>query len=130
MNATAACHTQQWRGDLSLSRSALCGLYRQDKLTTTCYTKLSVEAKKGSAILFYSQHPSGALDDMSVHGACPVLAGSKWSANVWVWNRCRYGLRCPDMAVERHEHRAAGVLAEAAAAAAAGAGGDAAIAAS
>ena len=86
----------------------------EDKLTTTCYTKLSVEAKKGSAILFYSQHPSGKLDDMSLHGACPVLAGAKWSANVWVWNRCRYGLRCPDMAVHRHEHTVAGALAAAA----------------
>ena len=80
----------------------------EDKLTTACYTKQSVEAKKGSAIMFYSQHPSGELDPASLHGACPVLAGSKWSANVWIWNRCRYGLRCPDFPVEMHDHKVAG----------------------
>eukprot|EP01046_Picozoa_sp_COSAG06_P088351 COSAG06_NODE_34775_length_469_cov_1.583784_1_plen_52_part_01 len=29
---------------------------------------------------------SGAIDQMSLHGGCPVLAGEKWAANKWVWN--------------------------------------------
>jgi hypothetical protein len=31
---------------------------------------------------------------MSQHAGCPVLAGQKWAANMWVWNGCRYGLDC------------------------------------
>lgn len=34
-----------------------------------------------------SQMPDGTLDPYSLHGGCPVLKGTKWSANVWLWNR-------------------------------------------
>lgn len=57
-----------------------------------CATKLASYPRKGHAILFYSQKPNGELDPMSLHGGCPVLEGTKWGANLWVWNKRRYGL--------------------------------------
>lgn len=56
----------------------------------TCETNLAIAPKKGNAVLFYSQLPTGELDPMSVHGGCPVLKGEKWAANLWVWNSPRY----------------------------------------
>lgn len=32
----------------------------------------------------------------SEHGACPVIEGQKWAANLWVWNGPRYGLSSID----------------------------------
>jgi len=34
---------------------------------------------------------TGSTDQSSMHGACPVLGGTKWAANLWVWNGRRYG---------------------------------------
>jgi hypothetical protein len=62
----------------------------EDKLITKCYDQFAVPPRKGDAILFYSQTPDGNLDPASLHGACPVLKGTKWGANLWVWNACRY----------------------------------------
>ena len=42
---------------------------------------------KGSAVLFYSQHPDSSLDPMSLHGGCPPVQGEKWSCNIWIWTR-------------------------------------------
>lgn len=47
---------------------------------------MSVKPLKAEAVLFYSQHPDGRLDLSSLHGGCPVLQGTKWAANLWVWN--------------------------------------------
>jgi hypothetical protein len=44
-----------------------------------CRTRLAVQPKAGKAILFYSQNPDGSTDELSKHGACPVLAGDKWA---------------------------------------------------
>lgn len=30
------------------------------------------------------------------HGACPVIDGQKWAANLWVWNGPRYGMSSVD----------------------------------
>lgn len=62
----------------------------KDKLVDQCYSKLAVPPRRGDAILFYSQYPDGHLDPNSLHGACPILKGTKWGANLWVWNACRY----------------------------------------
>lgn len=34
------------------------------------------------------------MADESLHGACPIFGEDslKWGANLWVWNRARYGL--------------------------------------
>jgi prolyl 4-hydroxylase len=53
----------------------------------TSSSALRATPKAGSAVLFYSQGPDGALDPYSLHGGCPVIKGVKWSANVWIWNR-------------------------------------------
>eukprot|EP00937_MAST-01D_sp_MAST-1D-sp2_P005438 g5438.t1 len=60
-------------------------------LIDRCYTRFAVAPRRGDAILFYSQKPDGRLDPASLHGACPVLKGTKWAANLWVWNACRFG---------------------------------------
>eukprot|EP00584_Thalassiosira_punctigera_P004360 CAMPEP_0172533672 /NCGR_PEP_ID=MMETSP1067-20121228/6287_1 /TAXON_ID=265564 ORGANISM="Thalassiosira punctigera, Strain Tpunct2005C2" /NCGR_SAMPLE_ID=MMETSP1067 /ASSEMBLY_ACC=CAM_ASM_000444 /LENGTH=492 /DNA_ID=CAMNT_0013318337 /DNA_START=38 /DNA_END=1516 /DNA_ORIENTATION=+ len=62
----------------------------EEKLTLACHAKFAVPPRRGDAILFYSQRPDGHLDANSLHGACPVLKGTKWGANLWVWNACRY----------------------------------------
>jgi prolyl 4-hydroxylase len=45
-----------------------------------------VKPEKGKVIIFYSMRPDGQTDGYSLHGACPVLNGTKWAANKWVWN--------------------------------------------
>jgi len=48
-----------------------------------------VKPKRGRAIIFYSMLPDGNLDDNSLHGGCPVVAGEKWAANWWFWDPLR-----------------------------------------
>ncbi|KAI6690826.1 hypothetical protein NL676_027654 [Syzygium grande] len=45
---------------------------------------LSVKPKMGNAVLFWSMKPDGSLDPASLHGACPVIKGTKWSAPKWM----------------------------------------------
>ena len=59
----------------------------EPRLIDECYTKLAAAPKKGRAIFFYSQHPDGTLDNMATHGGCPVLEGTKWASNLWIWNK-------------------------------------------
>ncbi|KAL7576628.1 hypothetical protein ACA910_005566 [Epithemia clementina (nom. ined.)] len=61
----------------------------EETMTITCRTKLSVRPQKSRAVLFYSQFPNGTVDNSSEHGGCPVLQGTKWAANLWVWNAAR-----------------------------------------
>jgi len=45
----------------------------------------SAHAGMGNAVLFYSQHPDGNVDDKSLHEAKAVKGqGEKWLANFWV----------------------------------------------
>lgn len=57
----------------------------------TSSTALRSQPKAGNAVLFYSQEADGSLDKYSLHGGCPVIAGTKYSANVWIWNRPKPG---------------------------------------
>eukprot|EP00752_Nemacystus_decipiens_P008301 g7421.t1 len=68
----------------------------EQKLLLQCRRHMIVEPKRGSAVLFYNQHPDGRKDLASEHGACPVIEGQKWAANLWVWNGPRYGLSSVD----------------------------------
>lgn len=61
------------------------------RMVRECQTKLAVRPTKAHAILFYSQHPDGSRDGNSRHGGCPVLNGTKWAANLWIWNKVRLG---------------------------------------
>ncbi|XP_010266057.1 PREDICTED: probable prolyl 4-hydroxylase 10 [Nelumbo nucifera] len=45
---------------------------------------LSVKPKMGDAILFWSMKPDATLDPSSLHGACPVIKGTKWSCAKWM----------------------------------------------
>ena len=62
----------------------------QEEMVVQCQTRLAVRPRQGEALLFYSQLPSGHVDRRSKHGGCPVLEGTKWAANLWVWNGPRY----------------------------------------
>ncbi len=62
---------------------------------STCSSGLSVEGKLGDAILFYNintthSHAEGAIDRTTTHAGCPITAGEKWVANVWLHNRDAY----------------------------------------
>ncbi|KAK4258138.1 hypothetical protein QN277_007627 [Acacia crassicarpa] len=48
---------------------------------------LSVNPIKGNAVLFWSMGLNGESDPKSVHGACEVLSGEKWSAVKWMRQR-------------------------------------------
>lgn len=72
----------------------------QHRMMGQCASRLAVQPRKARAVLFYSQHPDGKVDHKSLHGACPVVRGQKWAANLWVWNGPRYGYN-PRTRVER-----------------------------
>ncbi|CAA6656024.1 unnamed protein product [Spirodela intermedia] len=39
---------------------------------------------EGDALLFWSMRPDASLDPASLHGACPVIKGNKWSCTKWM----------------------------------------------
>ncbi|XP_018498114.1 probable prolyl 4-hydroxylase 3 isoform X2 [Pyrus x bretschneideri] len=45
---------------------------------------LAVKPKMGDALLFWSMTPDATLDPSSLHGACPVIRGNKWSCTKWM----------------------------------------------
>jgi prolyl 4-hydroxylase len=45
---------------------------------------LPVKSKRGDAVLFWSLTSDYKLDKGSLHGACPVLRGEKWTAVKWI----------------------------------------------
>lgn len=45
---------------------------------------VAVKPDKGDALLFFSLNPDGSSDSFSMHAACPVLEGVKWSATKWI----------------------------------------------
>ena len=55
----------------------------EEKLTVQCRTRLSITPHSSRAVLFYSQLPNGHVDKNSLHGACPILNGQKYAANLW-----------------------------------------------
>lgn len=88
----------------------------EEDMAAKCTSRLAVKPHKSRAVLFYSQHPNGEPDEMSKHGGCPVLGGTKWyvifpeygmsvclgthlflctssrpfrAANLWAWNAAR-----------------------------------------
>lgn len=34
-----------------------------------------------------------------MHGGCPVIRGTKWGANLWVWNKRRFGLTADESGI-------------------------------
>ena len=80
-------------GDVG-SRFATVLLYLTDQASPdaggeTCFPhvdELALHPGKGSAILFYSVHPDGNMDEKSLHASLPVKEGEKWISNVWIWD--------------------------------------------
>ena len=52
----------------------------------TAFPRLGVSAspRKGTAVFWHNLESSGRSDMAMLHGACPVIMGSKWVANKWV----------------------------------------------
>ena len=42
-----------------------------------------VKPKQGDALLFFNTHVNGSIDKHSLHGGCPVVAGTKWAMTKW-----------------------------------------------
>lgn len=40
--------------------------------------KVAVKPKKGTAVFWFNLHKDGSVDTTTLHGACPVIVGSKW----------------------------------------------------
>eukprot|EP00096_Caligus_rogercresseyi_P014378 TRINITY_DN6888_c0_g1_i4.p1 TRINITY_DN6888_c0_g1~~TRINITY_DN6888_c0_g1_i4.p1 ORF type:complete len:543 (-),score=113.79 TRINITY_DN6888_c0_g1_i4:996-2501(-) len=45
---------------------------------------LGVEPTPGAAVFWYNLKKSGRADERTLHGACPILLGSKWVGNKWI----------------------------------------------
>ncbi|GJP32035.1 hypothetical protein CLOM_g16579 [Closterium sp. NIES-68] len=57
---------------------------KDDSWTDCAKGVLAVKPVRGDALLFYNLHPDGSVDPSSLHHACPVEAGEKWSAPKWI----------------------------------------------
>ena len=59
---------------------------------------LAAKPRRGSAVLFHSMKPSGELERRSLHTACPVIKGEKWSSPKWqarcVFHAAFVGIDC------------------------------------
>ena len=45
---------------------------------------IPVKSHRGDAVLFWSLKEDYTLDNGSLHGACPVIKGEKWTAVKWI----------------------------------------------
>jgi prolyl 4-hydroxylase len=45
---------------------------------------ISVQPRKGNAVLFFTTTPDGEEDYASMHGSCEVIQGIKYSATMWI----------------------------------------------
>lgn len=62
--------------------------------TAFIYPKIAVRPSRGSAMFWHNlMWDTGLMDSTTLHAACPVLLGSKWVANKWIWDgshgKCR-----------------------------------------
>ncbi|KAG8198503.1 hypothetical protein JTE90_017369 [Oedothorax gibbosus] len=64
---------------------------------------ITVWPKKGSALFWHNINSNGIGNILTLHGACPVVSGSKWVTNVWYHERGQeFRLKCgkhPDSAL-------------------------------
>eukprot|EP00271_Cylindrocystis_brebissonii_P012406 TRINITY_DN308_c0_g1_i4.p1 TRINITY_DN308_c0_g1~~TRINITY_DN308_c0_g1_i4.p1 ORF type:complete len:341 (+),score=24.63 TRINITY_DN308_c0_g1_i4:355-1377(+) len=65
--------------------NAQAAAHQADGTWSDCGIKgLGVKPSKGDALLFFSMKPNSTPDEFSMHTACPVLKGVKWSATKWI----------------------------------------------
>ncbi|GAB6033169.1 hypothetical protein CHUAL_012775 [Chamberlinius hualienensis] len=58
--------------------------------------RVAVPAIKGAATFWYNLNATGHPDELTLHGGCPVLYGSKWIANKWIHSDSQmFTRRCP-----------------------------------
>ncbi|XP_016987075.2 LOW QUALITY PROTEIN: prolyl 4-hydroxylase subunit alpha-1 [Drosophila rhopaloa] len=57
---------------------------------------ITVTPKKGSAVFWYNLHNSGAMNEKTLHSACPVISGSKYVLTKWI-NELPQAFRTPCM---------------------------------
>jgi len=52
----------------------------------TGFPRIGVSAYpvEGSALFWFNGKPNGDIDQLSLHGGCPVIYGHKWVANQWI----------------------------------------------
>eukprot|EP01023_Acetabularia_acetabulum_P019666 TRINITY_DN2004_c0_g1_i16.p1 TRINITY_DN2004_c0_g1~~TRINITY_DN2004_c0_g1_i16.p1 ORF type:complete len:176 (+),score=36.33 TRINITY_DN2004_c0_g1_i16:49-528(+) len=55
-----------------------------DDASACAQGRLGMRPKKGDAVLFYDKFENGTDDQASIHAACPVIKGIKWSAPIWI----------------------------------------------
>jgi prolyl 4-hydroxylase len=55
-----------------------------------CDTGIKYKPRAGDALLFWSIHPDLSRDKHSLHGGCPVVKGTKWTATKWIRDKCSY----------------------------------------
>lgn len=75
------------------------GIYLGDRIATwmyylndvpaggrTVFPRLGVgtDPIAGAAVFWYNLHESGEADQDTLHGACPMLHGTKWVSNKWI----------------------------------------------
>jgi len=77
---TAFPHNSQWTDPDIPNRLEAAGV----KLSECAKGHVAYKPKAGDAVLFYSFHPNGTMDDASMHTGCPVIKGIKWAAPVWI----------------------------------------------
>ena len=41
---------------------------------------------RAAGVLFYNLDSTGNADELSLHGGLPVEQGTKWLANLWLWD--------------------------------------------
>ncbi|XP_017071948.1 prolyl 4-hydroxylase subunit alpha-1 [Drosophila eugracilis] len=77
--------------DLGGDRIATALLYATDVPLggTTVFTKLkiSVEPKKGNALIWFNLDHAGQPDPLTEHSVCPVVMGSRWTISKWIHER-------------------------------------------
>lgn len=50
----------------------------------SCKRGMGFKPKKGYAVVFYDMTPNRGYDPLSLHGACPVIRGTKWGGTLWL----------------------------------------------
>mmetsp|Transcript_5523 Transcript_5523/g.16759 ORF Transcript_5523/g.16759 Transcript_5523/m.16759 type:complete len:394 (-) Transcript_5523:127-1308(-) len=69
----------------------------------------AVKPKKGDALLFFGMDGQNTYEDpYSLHEGCPVLAGSKWSATIWMhqgrFRDMEYSLVSSEVCEDKHKN--------------------------
>ena len=58
------------------------------------YLGVAVFPEKGSAVMWYNTKNDGVPDHLTLHAACPVLLGQKWSTFVFTFCQGNNALKC------------------------------------